>query len=284
MPAEHLERVGHILAGQRRSLSEPTPDRQHEFRAGATPAAGPCQATSAPSSLSGGPIPANASKASSGPQTPGSVGADGCDGPATRLDEQQQHRSAVLVLDEGGCRAVRDRGAADTFLFLRRGSLPNSIAVLASTWRADAGLRNEALAPTAACIAARRIAAPTPSRKADSPGSMGSYARDGETRPESPTRSTRSCFTNTCEQAGTGVRPPGPLSDGVRVRDLLAADQTGRPAGARGRARLTSRPRPRRRRDCPRRGAGRSSRGRRRSRPRSRSGTPRVSPESPSSS
>jgi hypothetical protein len=69
MPAEHLERVGHILAGERRSLSEPTPDREHEFRAGATPAGGPCQATSAPTSLSGGPIPANASKASSGLQT-----------------------------------------------------------------------------------------------------------------------------------------------------------------------------------------------------------------------
>jgi hypothetical protein len=69
MPAEHLQRVGHILARERRSLSEPSPDREHEFLAGATPAGGPCQATSAPSSLSGGAIPATASKASSGPQT-----------------------------------------------------------------------------------------------------------------------------------------------------------------------------------------------------------------------
>jgi hypothetical protein len=100
MPAEHLKRVGHILARERRSLSEPHPDREHEFRAGATPAGGPCRATSAPSSLSGGPIPANASKASSALQTPGSVGAEGCDAPATRLDEQQQHTSAVLSLSE----------------------------------------------------------------------------------------------------------------------------------------------------------------------------------------
>lgn len=69
MPADHGERVSDILAVSREFLSGPRPDREHEFRAVAAPARRTLPATSAPSSLSDGPISANASNASSAFQT-----------------------------------------------------------------------------------------------------------------------------------------------------------------------------------------------------------------------
>jgi hypothetical protein len=197
------------------------------------------------------------------------------------MDEEREHGLRALLLGEGGCRAVRDRGAADTSLFLRRGSLPYSIAVPASTWRAGAGRRNEVWASTVARIAAKRIAAPTPLRKAGSLVSSRRPLRRGA--PEEPDRLHPELFHDHGRGRLGLVRDLQDLCLMACESDIswpLIRQAVPRALVV---ARLTSHPRPRRRRDCPRRAAGRSSRGRRRSRPRSRSGTPRGSPGNPSS-